>query len=213
MGTENCACCGKDQVIFLDDDYLEQYNSTQAHVLDRFGINFANDDDCVHGLLLFKLLIASGNDRIIDKLSRILFPIGIDEDNIMSVFQSLVQIQTVEDMLIHNDLKMHVFLNILDMWTVTTFQHRQSYNATLNYILDDEYTKREYLRQQQTKSTVDSTNGRYITWVMNNETFREEYLLQRIQTIHQQLLQLRKRFSLSFSTQHSEHTIHTKLIK
>ena len=175
----------------MSDDYLQQYQETQDHILETYGVDFANNEYYVHALLLFNLLIHFENKPMMDKLSRILFPVGIAEDNIMITFQSLVQIKCVEDMLLHNDLKICVFENVLQIWTVTIFPKQQCYKSIVNYILEDEYTKSKYARQQN-RELVRSTDSMYVAWVIDNKQFRSEYLSKRIKEIHQDIIDLHK---------------------
>ena len=186
----NYCCHGKEETL-LDREYLRRYHETQKHVLDKFGYECANNDDYVHALLLFNLVIKFGNKRIIEKLACILFPIGIDEDNIMVTFQSLIQIECIEQMLTHNDLSMNVFENILDIWTATIFDQQTYSQRILNYILEDDYTQLKYQEHCQQKMRFSPSDSMYIFWFMNNTQFQEEYRSKRIGVICDDIMKLR----------------------
>lgn len=180
----NKICCTAEEDGLLDHDYLQQYQETQAHILDNFGMEFANNEHYVHALLLFSWAIKNGDRQLRRKFARILFPIGIDEDNIMITLQSLVQIKCVEQMLIHNDLSMKVFENILDLWIATIFPKEEAHNVVMNYILEDDYTQREYREDQnREKLYCDPTNSEYVKWFIQNKQFQKKYETKRINSI------------------------------
>ena len=169
----------------FDSKYLKQYEEIQAHVLQHYGLEFANNEHYIHALLLFGILTKSGNQRIRQQLAYILFPVGIDEENIMFSLQSFVQIQTIQQMLIRNDISMGLIQNILNVWILTTFQRQQCYENIMDYIMHDKYTKVEYRNIHKQQNNHDLLKDQHYTdWVMNNQQFKQQYRLQRINAIY-----------------------------